>query len=248
MDFEANRTVMKSNFRMLQEIQTDQEKQLPQPSLEKPYSPDETLILLPEVDGTIGSQKDMYTCLKQRRSVRKYEAESLTLAELSYLLWATQGVQRIFGKNYATFRPAPSGGARHSFETYLAVNRVTGLTNGVYRYLPLEHQLLWMFPIADYPGTMTKLALNQPFVGNGAVVFFWSCLPYRGEWRYHMAAHKTMLLDAGHLCQNLYLACESIDCGTCAIGAYDQEGLDQFLQLDEAEEFVVYMAPVGRKK
>lgn len=248
MNFQANRALMKSNFRMLREVKTDQELKRTQPPLEKPYPPDAPLVALPPVDGAVGSQKGMYSCLKQRRSVRKYTDAPLTLEELSYLLWATQGVQRIFGKNYATFRPVPSGGARHPFETYLVINRVTGLADGVYRYLPLNHQLLLMFHVDNCPKIMAGLALNQPFVGESAAVFIWSCLPYRGEWRYHMAAHKTMLLDAGHLCQNLYLACESIDCGTCAIGAYDQEGLDQFLQLDGVEEFVVYLAPVGRQR
>ena len=55
-----------------------------------------------------------------------------------------------------------------------------------------------------------------------------------------------MLLDAGHVCQNLYLACESLGLGTCAIGAYSQEKLDAFLGLDGQEEFAVYLSPVGR--
>jgi SagB-type dehydrogenase family enzyme len=57
-----------------------------------------------------------------------------------------------------------------------------------------------------------------------------------------------MLLDAGHLCQNLYLACEAVGCGTCAIASYDQEYADEYLKLDGVEEFVVYMAPVGKKQ
>ena len=79
-----------------------------------------------------------------------------------------------------------------------------------------------------------------------ALVFIWSCVPYRGEWRYTTKAHKVMLLDAGHVCQNLYLASESIGCGTCGIGAYDQSSVDDFLGLDGSDEFVVYLAPVGR--
>lgn len=55
-----------------------------------------------------------------------------------------------------------------------------------------------------------------------------------------------MLLDAGHVCQNLYLACQAIDCGTCDVGAYDQKLIDKFLGLDGENEFVVYVAPVGK--
>jgi len=78
------------------------------------------------------------------------------------------------------------------------------------------------------------------------VVFIWSVVPYRGEWRYTIGAHKPLLLDAGHVCQNLYLACESIECGTCAIAAYDQGKIDAILQLDGSDEFVTYLSPVGK--
>jgi SagB-type dehydrogenase family enzyme len=90
--------------------------------------------------------------------------------------------------------------------------------------------------------------LGQTFVGEAPVVFLWSCFPYRGEWRYHVAAHKIMLLDAGHLCQNLYLACEAMGCGTCAVAAYDQRLADRLVGVDGADEFVVYLAPVGRAR
>ena len=66
------------------------------------------------------------------------------------------------------------------------------------------------------------------------------------EWRYSLAAHKVIAIDAGHLCQNLYLACGAMDAGTCAVAAYDQEELDALLRLDGEEEFVIYLAPVGK--
>jgi SagB-type dehydrogenase family enzyme len=66
------------------------------------------------------------------------------------------------------------------------------------------------------------------------------------EWRYGLASYKVIALDAGHVCQNLYLACEAIRCGTCAIGAYDQKRMDELLALDGVDEFVTYIAPVGR--
>jgi len=93
---------------------------------------------------------------------------------------------------------------------------------------------------------LLRATFGQQFVVNGAVAFMWSCVPYRAEWRYTIAAHKVMLLDAGHLCQNLYLACEAIGAGACAIGAYDQDALDAFLRLDGQDEFAIYLAPVGK--
>ena len=69
-----------------------------------------------------------------------------------------------------------------------------------------------------------------------AVTFFWAAIPARMEWRYDLAAHKVIALDAGHVCQNLYLACESLDAGVCAIAAYDQDACDRLLGVDGDEE------------
>jgi SagB-type dehydrogenase family enzyme len=66
------------------------------------------------------------------------------------------------------------------------------------------------------------------------------------EWRYGLAAHKVIALDAGHVCQNLYLACSAIGAGTCAIAAYHQDLMDQLLDIDGESEFTLYLAPVGK--
>jgi len=89
--------------------------------------------------------------------------------------------------------------------------------------------------------------LGQRFVALAAVVLFWTAIPARMEWRYDLAAHKVIAIDAGHVCQNLYLACESLGLGTCAIAAYQQEACDGLLGVDGDEEFTLYLAPVGRR-
>jgi SagB-type dehydrogenase family enzyme len=246
--FAAHRTVMQSNFPELLKVESDQKLGKPQPPLSKAVPEGAQTLALPPVDTAVLTERDLYICLKQRRSRRNWAAGDLALEELSFLLWATQGVQRVFGRNYSTFRPVPSGGARHPFETYLAVSLVQGLTSGLYRYAPLEHALCLIRETGDLARPITDATLGQDFIGSAPVVFIWSCVPYRGEWRYHIAAHKIMLLDAGHLCQNLYLACEAIGCGTCAIAAYDQRMMDALIGVDGDEEFVVYLAPVGRVK
>lgn len=242
----SNRKLMKSNFGELDEIQTDQELKLPQPPLEKTYGEDAEIIDLPQVSETVINKSNIYECMKSRRSRRKYTRETITLKELSFLLWATQGVDKVTENKYATLRPVPSGGARHPFETYLCVSNVEGLKKGVYRYLPLSHKLLFMYEEEDIDKMVICATSDQTFAGRSAVTFIWSCIPYRSEWRYSYSAHKTMLLDAGHVCQNLYLACEAIGCGTCAIAAYDQVLADKLIQVDGEDEFSIYIAPVGK--
>jgi SagB-type dehydrogenase family enzyme len=238
---------LKANFNELNNKETDHKKKLPQPPIQKEVPEGHEIINLPEVNKSVIVKRDIFDCLMDRQSNRVYTDQSISLKELSFLLWATQGVKKVVGKvNFATFRPVPSGGARHPFETYLVVNRVEGLKKGIYRYLPLEHKLVYLFNENNLEEKVTEAVSGQSFISAAPLVFMWSCIPYRSEWRYDIAAHKTILQDSGHLCQNLYLACEAIGCGTVAIGDYNQEIIDELLMLDGEDEFVIYVAPVGK--
>jgi SagB-type dehydrogenase family enzyme len=226
--------------------QSDQQRGVPIPPPQQPYDASAPTIDLPAPDRTVLTKPDLYACIADRRSHRRYSDESLTIQELAYLLWATQGVRRVTMGGKGSLRTVPSSGARNPFETYLAIHRVDGIAPGVYRYLPFEHKLVPLFADEGLVEKLGELAMDQPFVGRAAACFIWSAVPYREEWRYGTQAAKGILLDAGHVCQNLYLACESIGCGTCAIAAYRQEELDRFLGLDGEDELVVYLAPVGK--
>lgn len=240
------RDFMKSSFSDWDDIQSDQEKKLPQPPLEKPCVNYLEIIDLPKATEDVLLKVNVFDIINSRKSRRKYKEEKLSLEELSFLLWSTQGVKKVRPNNYATIRTVPSAGARHPFETYLIINRVDGLKKGLYRYLAVSNQLALIFEDDNLEEKISRISHDQIFVGNGAATFIWTCIPYRGEWRYYISSHKHMLLDAGHLCQNLYIACEAIGCGTCAIGAYDQTQIDKLINVDGEDEFVVYLAPVGK--
>jgi SagB-type dehydrogenase family enzyme len=246
-DMDQLRQWMKSDFAGRSRERSDQQKGLPYPPLQKPVPAQPAGVIdLPAFDPGLAREEAFPRLVVSRESRRQYNAEPLSLEELAFLLYATQGVKEEVGKGYVTRRTVPSAGARHPFETYLAVNRVDELEPGLYRYLPLSHQLLLLESAGNMPGLLTAASLGQRFVGDAACVFLWSCLPYRAEWRYQHHAHKNMLLDAGHIGQNLYLAVEALGLGTCAVGAYDQRAVDTLLELDGEDEFIVYLAPVGR--
>lgn len=183
--------------------------------------------------------------IKNRRSRRKFTQDYLTLEELSFLLWATQGIT---DKDIAAHRAVPSASARHPLETYLVIRRVKDLKVGVYRYLPLSHKLCI---VSTDEGQVAKIAtscfeMNKPQMQNAAVVFIWSAVPYRTEWRAGPYAYKFIALDAGHVCQNLYLAAEAIGAGTCATAAYEQNAVDSIIEVNGRDEFAIYLAPVGK--
>ena len=83
---------------------------------------------------------DLTDAINSRVSVRAYSDEPLSIDELSYVLWCTQGVKEVT-KRPATQRTVPSAGARHCFESYVLINRVEGLASGLYRYMAIDHKL-----------------------------------------------------------------------------------------------------------
>jgi SagB-type dehydrogenase family enzyme len=254
MEFEMNeksikqyRYFLKDSVRLTIDFyRTDQNRGVKPPPIEKPVPENSPLIDLIPVN-RLGSITDINiaSAIANRKSHRKFLDKPLTLSELSFLLWATQGIRRQVDDSTA-YRTVPSAGCRHSFETYLCVLNVTDLEKGIYRYLPLEHKLLFVHNELDLENRIVEAALGQPFFGKAPVNFIWTTIPYRMEWRYDIAAHKVIAIDAGHVCQNLYLACEAIKAGTCAVAAYNQGLIDELLKVDGDEEFTIYMAPVGK--
>ena len=246
---QENREFMKAGFEKLHNIKTDQMKKLPQPSLQKPYEQDKKLIDLIPIDAIKIVKDNLVENILNRKSRRNFNNQPLSMEELSFLLWASQGVKQVIkreDKAYATLSTVPSAGARHAFETYILVHNVENLEPGVYRYLAIEHKVIFLHQVEEQKKQIIDAALGQKFVGKCAAVLIWTAVPYRSEWRYHLVAHKLMLLDAGHVCQNLYLACEGIGVGTCAIAAYDQKKVDELIKVDGKDEFTIYLSPVGK--
>ncbi len=228
---------------------TDQALGRPPPPMQNPAPPGVEPIALP---GPVGWTRvrpvPLLDAMRRRASRRRFRPEPMELEEVAFLLWATQGVHRILNPA-VSLRTVPSAGARHPFETYVAALSVNGLTAGLYRYLPLDHRLVPLERVEarQLAPRLVRACLGQFFVGRAAAVFVWTAVPARTEWRYGAAAHKVIALDAGHVMQNLYLACEAVDAATCAIAAYDQTAMDRLLGVDGEDEFTVYLAPVGRR-
>jgi len=246
--YESLRYLLKDYIR--QEVdfrRTAQSRQIPPPPLQKEYSEEAELIDLPDGAAELRSHCSMSLgeAILERKSRRDFGNTSLSLKELAALLHASQGVRRTLG-DAAALRTVPSAGARHSFETYIAIERVDELEPGLYRYLPFEQKLLLCYGDPKIGIRAARACLDQAFVASAAATLFWTTIPKRMEWRYAAAAHKVIALDAGHVCQNLYLACEAMGAGTCAIAAYDQEACDRLLRVDGEEEFTIYIAPVGK--
>lgn len=225
--------------------QTAQARGLPAPPVEKPLPEGAQLIDLPRPGSWRGIEPvTLEQAIAARRSRRDYLPEPFTLDEISFLLWACQGARGRSWRGHA-FRTVPSAGCRHALETYLAVRAVAGLEKGLYRFLPLRHRLTPLPPPGPGPA-LAEAALGQSFLATAGAVFIWTAIPERMEWRYGAASAKVIALDAGHACQNLYLACGAVASGACAVAAYDQDLFDSLLGVDGEDEFTVYLASAGK--
>ena len=244
-EIKRRRDLMKANWVKMKDIRSDQQNSVEKPDVVKPYD-NTTLIDLPEPDPNDVKIRNIDEVIQIRRSRRQFSDSQMKLTELSFLLHTTQRIQKTMKEHFATLRAVPSAGARHPFETYLVIFNVQYLDNGIYRYLPDVHKLLYLHTYDDLKEKVIKSMSDQKWAGKTNVIFYWSCIPYRAEWKYSIISHKLMLLDAGHICQNLYLAAESMEYGTCAIGAYDQNLSDEPLKIDGEDEFTVYISPVGK--
>lgn len=177
--------------------------------------------------------------LHERRSVREYSGESLTLEEVGQLLWSAQGVTAGWGG-----RTAPSAGALYPLELYLVAGKVDGLASGVYLYQPLEHQLV-MVMSGDIREELSVISLRQDSVRDGAAVFVFSGVYERTRSRYGDRGERYVHMEAGHAAQNLCLQATALRLGSVVVGAFnDDELADLFaMQPDEAP---LYVVPVGR--
>ncbi|OHD23453.1 MAG: hypothetical protein A2Y38_10170 [Spirochaetes bacterium GWB1_59_5] len=252
---DAGRALLKSNWDTLERFKSDEELGRPVPTFTRPVPEGTRIVALPDPAGLALGGKSFADITATRRSRRKYTSQLISLDELSFLLWSSAGVKSVKRNN--AFRTVPSGGCRHPLDTIVYARRVTGLEPGLYRYQAVEHSLALLKPAGAVAGADPEKTgfldldaeLDAGLAGqlwNCAAMFMWTAIPYRTEWRYSVASAKTILLDAGHVCQALYGACEALSLGTCGQAAYNQEKLDAALGLDGNDEFAVYVAPVGR--
>lgn len=221
------------------------EEGLTKPPFELNPEGDYEKIVLPAADSSSFPNIDVVEAIEKRETVRNYVNSSISINELSLMLWCTQGVRRV--TNSIALRNVPSAGARNAFETFLLINRVEGLESGLYKYVALEHALLKIETNEELIEKYTLACDGQKQVKNSVVTFIWTAVPARMTYAYAERAYRYLFIDAGHVCQNLYLVAEKLNLGVCAICHYDDDMMDSLLNIDGENQFTIYIATVGKK-
>ncbi|MGE4571827.1 MAG: SagB/ThcOx family dehydrogenase [Candidatus Izemoplasmatales bacterium] len=189
-------------------------------------------------------QKTLTEVIASRRSTRSYKEQALSFEELSYILYETCRVDHI--ENGITFKTIPTAGATNSGETYIYVNHVEGVESGIYLYIQDKHQLALINNEDNLKDKVNQALLRQ--LRGAALVFYFTHVLPRVEYKYAYVGPKLACLEAGHACQNLSLSAEVIDSGVCAIAAYKQDETDKILKINGDDHFTIYCATLGKKK
>ena len=206
--------------------------------IEAPIVENNARITLPEP--RYDSDVSLEETLLKRRSVRDYSDEALTLQEVSQLLWAAQGITDPSGK-----RTAPSAGALYPLEVYVVVGDIEDIAKGVYKYQPQEHELIKILD-GDQREALTKAALDQQSVAQGAIDIVITAIYKRITDKYGDRGIRYVHMEAGHAAQNVYLQVVALNLGTVSIGAFYDNQVKEVLNLPEDRE-PLYIMPVGRK-
>ncbi len=209
------------------------------PALYKEY-PEAQKIKLPSFEPNQTMSLDQ--TLRQRKSIRDFQEKAISKDQLSYLLWASTGIQRI--EDGYEYRTAPSAGALYPIETYVIVNDVRNLDAGVYHYSIKAHQLEQLKQ-GGFRQEIAAAALGQGMCGAAVVVFAWSAIFERCKWKYGQRAYRYIYLDAGHIAENLALAAVSLNLGSCEVGALYDDRVNAILGIDGTDESVLCMTVVG---
>jgi len=177
-----------------------------------------------------------------RKSARDYHGP-ISIRQLSSLLYFSCGLQRNINK-YKLNRFYPSAGARYPLETYVISQYVKGLQNGLYHYYIRSHSLekLMEFDTFDH----TKY-FRQASVGQSAAIILVSAIFNRTTVKYGNRGYRFVMLEAGHLGQNIYLISAALNMGCCAIGGFIENKLDKLVDIDGLHESVIYAFALGNR-
>jgi SagB-type dehydrogenase family enzyme len=178
--------------------------------------------------------------LKKRRTVRQFAHRGLDLAQVSQLLWGTDGTSDSRG-----LRTAPSAGATYPLEFYLVVGErgVTGFVPGLYHYRPDSHTLE-LTREGDLRLPVARACLHQTWMAEAPVMVVFAAEYRRCTARYGERGIRYTHMEVGHTGQNLFLQAEALGLACGIVGAFQDRTLQDLLHLPPQHEPLLVM-PVG---
>lgn len=220
---------------------------IPEPPRELPIPEGAQILTLPDPKHIQVADMQVRDAIEKWEPVSYFARSSITLEELSFLLWCTQGVREAVA-DHSTLRNVPSSGARYPIETYFVVGEIDGLQSGLYRYLPVSHRIVLEREGSDLPFEMGTASMNFTLVTRAALTFLWVGIPYRSTWALGNRGFRSVLIEAGHICQALMMAASCIGCEVHPIDLFHDELMMKLANLDPETQWPVYVGAVGKRE
>ncbi|MFZ1126718.1 SagB/ThcOx family dehydrogenase [Methanoregula sp.] len=218
---------------------------VPEPPHELPVREGQTVIKLPSPKKFKVPDIPVRTAIEGWEPVGFFTRSSITLKELSFLLWCTQGFKRTVAETIQ-LRNIPSSGSRYPIETYFVASDVDGLETGLYRYLPKSHRIVAERIDSGLTLEMSTASMNFKIVTRAAVTFLWVAIPYRTVWAIGSRGYRSAFIEAGHTCQNLIMAASCFGYEVCPMDFFHDEMMVKLANLDPETQWPVYLAAVGK--
>lgn len=197
----------------------------------------------PSLDPEETEQMTFEQTVLKRRSQRIYTAETISFDTLSRLLYFTYGITGD-GPQRELFRAAPSAGACHPIDLFVAVQNVDGLEDGIYIY-DVARNSVRTHRTGLFQAALANACHDQAFVAESQIVIACVARWSRTLRRYGQRGYRYVYLDAGHILQNAYLEATYLDLRPCAVGAFDDVKMNTIFDVDEKEQIVIYMMAIG---
>jgi len=217
---------------------------VPEPPHELPVRKGQTVIKLPNPKRFKVPDIPVRKAIEDWEPVGFFSRSEMDLKQLSYLLWCTQGFKKTVAET-VDIRNVPSSGSRNPLETYFVASDVEGLETGLYRYLPKSHSIVAERIDSGLTLEMSTASLNFKVVTRAAITFIWVAVPYRTVWAMGNRGYRCVLIEAGHICQNLILAAAGLGFEVAPIDLFHDELIATLADLDPETQWPVYLAAVG---
>ncbi|MGO4531120.1 SagB/ThcOx family dehydrogenase [Paenibacillus sp. 2TAF8] len=190
------------------------------------------------------SNRTIEEVITLRRSLRNYTEKPVDIQTLGNILHYSYGITGRLKNTGLALRAVPSGGGLYPVDIYIAVNHVEGLEAGMYYYDPFDHELILVNKnelnsiskeVSGYRAMLDTAAFTVLLAAN-----FW-----RNQWKYHERGYRVILLDCGHVAQNIHLLCTAYGLGSCCLMGFVDNEINKILELDGISEHSMYLITVG---
>lgn len=191
----------------------------------------------------------LFDCLRLRETQRTLEPAPISFAQLSTILLYGYGVMR---SNEGTgvprpFRAVPSAGGLYPLEVYIATSEhVADVEPGLYHYNSAGHHLTRLRQGA-FIGELANRFIQSELVSRSSLLLLVTGVFQRTVFKYKARGYRYVLLEAGHLGQNLGLVAASMDLGVINLGGFQDRDIDRFLEIDGVNHSTIYTAAIGAR-